>query len=118
MKSIEDLINECDRYKALAGELAEAVTHLRYCRHCGEDDASDCENGGREALAALAKYEQEQPDKEAKINLDRLVLRLSQGVPLSDAIALTAWQRDLKPNEVRQLEKDYYAQQEKVLTKY
>ena len=37
-----------------APELAEALEHMRWCRHCGEDSWEDCE-GGRQALAALAK---------------------------------------------------------------
>jgi hypothetical protein len=58
---IEDhvqLLLERDKYKALAEELAEAVAHLRCCRTCAEDGEDCCENGGRQAIAALARYEQ------------------------------------------------------------
>ena len=39
---------------AAAPDLYEALEHMRWCRHCGEDSWEDCE-GGRQALAALAK---------------------------------------------------------------
>jgi hypothetical protein len=50
------LAEDRDKYKAMAGELAEAVAHLRCCRTCAEDGEDCCENGGRQAIAALARY--------------------------------------------------------------
>jgi hypothetical protein len=47
-------------WKALAGELAAAVAHLRFCRICAEDGEDCCEDGGRQAIAALAKYNEQE----------------------------------------------------------
>jgi recombinational DNA repair protein RecR len=56
------LAEDRDKYKALAGELAEAVAHLRCCRTCAEDGEDCCENGGRQAIAALARYNEREKD--------------------------------------------------------
>ena len=45
---------------AAAPDLLEALQHMQICRECAEGDWADCD-GGRAALAAIAKARKEAP---------------------------------------------------------
>lgn len=47
----------------IVAELVDSLTHMRYCAHCAESDWNDCE-GGRAALAALARVRPATPKEE------------------------------------------------------
>ena len=50
-----------EEYKALivaAPDLLDGLQHMQICRECGEGDWADCD-GGRAALAAIAKARKE-----------------------------------------------------------
>lgn len=49
-----DEVRALVRLVAAAPELLEALTHMEWCRACAEDAWEKCE-GGRHALAAIAK---------------------------------------------------------------